>query len=247
MNVTVQLFASLAQAAGQRSVLIEDLPDATTADEISAAVFLRFPQLAELRESVIVAVNEEYVRGEFPVRACDDVALIPPVSGGSARDSKRGSADDARFTITAEVLDVQGLHDLVLAPAAGAVSLFVGVVRDNNLGRDVDYLEYEAYPPMAVKKMREIAEELHERWEITDVAMHHRTGRLEIGEASVAIAVASPHRKDGLEACHYAIDRLKQIVPVWKKEVWTDGEHWIEGSLTPQDEASPDPDSVEAG
>ena len=95
--------------------------------------------------------------------------------------------------------------------------------------------------------MREIAQELQERWEITDVAMHHRTGRLEIGEASVAIAVASPHRKDGLEACHYAIDRLKQIVPVWKKEVWTDGEHWIEGSLTPHDEASPAPDSVEAG
>lgn len=239
MNVTVQLFASLAQAAGQRSVLLEDLPDATTADEISAAVFLRFPQLAELRASVIVAVNEEYVRGEFPVRASDEVALIPPVSGGAG-------AGDERFKITADVLDVQALHELVLAPAAGAISLFVGVVRDNNLGRDVDYLEYEAYPPMAVKKMREIAQELHERWEITDVAMHHRTGRLEIGEASVAIAVASPHRKDGLEACHYAIDRLKQIIPVWKKEVWTDGEHWIEGSLTPRDEASPAPNSVEA-
>ena len=238
MNVTVQLFASLAQAAGQRSVLLEDLPDATTADEISAAVFLRFPQLAGLWESVIVAVNEEYVRGEFPVRGSDEVALIPPVSGGAPGHE--------RFKITADVLDIQALHALVLAPAAGAISLFVGVVRDNNLGRDVDYLEYEAYPPMAVKKMREIAQELHSRWEITDVAMHHRTGRLEIGEASVAIAVASPHRKDGLEACHYAIDRLKQIVPVWKKEVWTDGEHWTEGSLTPRDEASPAPDSVEA-
>ena len=245
MDVRVQLFASLAEAAGQRSVLIEDLPDTITVDDLSAAVFLLFPQLAELRESVIVAVNEEYVRGEFPICASDDVALIPPVSGGAPNS---GDSDaDPRFKITADVLDIQALHDLVLAPSSGAVSLFVGVVRDNNLGRDVDYLEYEAYVPMAVKKMREIALELHERWEISDVAMHHRTGRLEIGEASVAIAVSSPHRKDGIEACHHAIDRLKQIVPVWKKEVWTDGEHWIEGNLTPRDEASPAADSVEAG
>ncbi len=238
MNLTVQLFASLAQTTGQRSVLLEDLPDITTADEISAAVFQRFPQLAELRESVIVAVNEEYVRGTFPIRACDEVALIPPVSGGAPNNE--------RFKITADVLNIEALHELVRTPAAGAVSLFVGVVRENNLGRDVDYLEYEAYPPMAVKKMREIAGDLHSRWEITDVAMHHRTGRLEIGEASVVIAVASAHRKASLEACHYAIDRLKQIVPIWKKEVWTDGEHWIEGSLTPHDEAAPAPDSMKS-
>jgi molybdopterin converting factor subunit 1 len=235
MDLTVQLFASLAEAAGERNVRLCGLPDAPTVADVGEAVFRRFPQLAGLRDSVIFAVNEEYVRGEFPVRPSDQVALIPPVSGG---------ADDPHYRITADPLDIQALHDLVLAPAAGAVSLFVGVVRDNNLGRDVDYLEYEAYAPMAIKKMREIAAEVRERWTITDVALHHRTGRLEIGEASVAIAVSSPHRQDGIEACHYAIDRLKQVVPIWKKEVWTDGEHWIEGSLIPQDEARPAPDAV---
>ncbi len=228
MDVTVQLFASLAEAAGARSVLIEGLPEPATVDDLNDAVFARLPQLAELRESVIVAVNEEYVRGEFPVHSNDQIALIPPVSGG----------EDPRFQITSDALDIQGLHDLVLQPSAGAVSLFVGVVRDNNLGRQVHYLEYEAYPPMALKKMREIANEIRERWPIGDVAMHHRTGRLEIGEASVAIAVSAPHRGDGIAACQYAIDRLKQVVPIWKKEVWTDGESWIEGSLVPQEEAT---------
>lgn len=235
MTITVQLFASLAESAGARQV---DLPlegGETTAAAIRAAVMERYPALAGMRDSVIVAVNAEYVSGEFPVRPGDEVALIPPVSGG-ATDS-----DDAYFRITDAVLDVGALHDLVLRPEAGAVSVFSGVVRNNNLGRDVDYLEYEAYPAMATKMMRRIADEVRERWEVCAVAIHHRRGRLEIGEASVLIAVSSPHRKEGIEACHYAIDRLKAIVPVWKKEVWADGEHWIEGSLTPQDEALPPP------
>ena len=169
------------------------------------------------------AVNAEYVSADHPVSVCDEVALIPPVSGGS---------DDDLFKITRDVLDPTALHNLVRSPQAGAVSLFMGVVRDNNLGRDVDYLEYDAYPAMATKVMRQIAAEIRERWDVLDIAMYHRIGRLEIGEASVAVAVASAHRGEGIEACHYGIDRLKAIVPIWKKEVWADGEEWIEGSLT---------------
>ena len=184
----------------------------------------RFPQLDAMRDSIMFAVNAEYVSADHPVQACDEVALIPPVSGGS---------DDDLFQITRDVLDPTALHNLVLSPQAGAVSLFVGVVRDNNLGRDVDYLEYDAYPAMATKVMRQIAGEIRERWQVLDIAMHHRIGRLEIGEASVAVAVASAHRAEGIEACRYGIDRLKAIVPIWKKEVWADGEEWIEGSLTP--------------
>ncbi len=184
----------------------------------------RFPQLDGMRDSIMFAVNAEYVPADHPVSACDEVALIPPVSGGS---------DDVFFKITGDVLDPTELHNLVLSPQAGAVSLFVGVVRDNNLGRDVDYLEYDAYPAMATNVMRQIASEIRERWDVLDIAMHHRVGRLEIGEASVAVAVASAHRGEGIEACHYGIDRLKAIVPIWKKEVWADGEEWIEGSLTP--------------
>ncbi len=123
------------------------------------------------------------------------------------------------------------LNDLlakVAAPRAGAISTFLGVVRDNSLGRKVLYLLYEAYPPMAIKEMQKIEEELRRRWTLEKIAITHRIGRLEVGEASVAIAVSSPHRREGIEACHYAIDRLKQTVPVWKKEYWEGGEVWIE-------------------
>jgi molybdopterin synthase catalytic subunit len=224
MRLTVQLFANLAETCGARQVELDGLPQPLTASLVMDAFVDRFPQLDGMRDSIMFAVNAEYVPADHPVMPCDEVALIPPVSGGSA---------DAFFKITRDVLDPTELHDLVLSPQAGAVSLFVGVVRDNNLGRDVNYLEYDAYPAMATRVMRQIAAEIRERWDVLDIAMHHRIGRLEIGEASVAVAVASAHRTEGIEACHYGIDRLKAIVPIWKKEVWTDGEEWIEGSLTP--------------
>ena len=224
MRLTVQLFANLAETCGARQIELCDLPQPLTAALVMDAFVDRFPQLDGMRDSIMFAVNAEYVPADHPVSACDEVALIPPVSGGS---------DDDFFKITDAVLDPTALHDLVLSPRAGAVSLFVGVVRDNNLGRDVDFLEYDAYPAMATKVMRQIAAEIRDRWDVLDIAMHHRIGRLEIGEASVAVAVASAHRGEGIEACHYGIDRLKAIVPIWKKEVWADGEEWIEGSLTP--------------
>jgi molybdopterin synthase catalytic subunit len=123
------------------------------------------------------------------------------------------------------------LNDLlarVAAPGAGAIATFLGVVRDNSLGRKVRYLLYEAYPPMAIKEMALIEDTVRGKWKIEKIAITHRIGRLEIGEASVAIAVSSPHRREAIEACHHAIDRLKQTVPVWKKEYWEGGEVWIE-------------------
>ena len=112
---------------------------------------------------------------------------------------------------------------------SGAVALFLGVVRDNSHGRRVLYLEYDAYPEMAERKLREVAEEARARWPITDVAIAHRTGRLEIGETSLLVAVASPHRHDAFAACHHIVNRIKEVVPIWKKEVWEGGEAWIEG------------------
>ncbi len=134
------------------------------------------------------------------------------------------------FRITTEPLDALALMQAVGSDAAGAIALFAGVVRDENLGRRVEYLEYDAYPPMAEKKMAEIADEVRAKWPVTGIAMAHRTGRLQVGEASVIIAVSSPHRADAIEACHYAIDRLKETVPVWKKEVFEGGEEWLEGT-----------------
>jgi molybdopterin synthase catalytic subunit len=132
------------------------------------------------------------------------------------------------FKITSDEIELGDVIRAVETGDAGAIVHFLGVVRNNTEGREVSYLEYEAYPPMAEKKMAEIAQEIHEKWGLDRVAMIHRVGRLEIGEVSVAVAVASPHRKDAFEACHYAMNRLKQIVPIWKREVWVDGEEeWV--------------------
>ncbi|HKI97338.1 MAG TPA: molybdenum cofactor biosynthesis protein MoaE [bacterium] len=132
--------------------------------------------------------------------------------------------------IVTEPIDMGALVARVASPGAGGISAFLGVVRDNSLGRKVLYLLYEAYPPMALKEMERLEAEVRERWEIEAIAITHRVGRLEIGEASVGIAVSSPHRREAIEACHYAIDRLKQTVPVWKKEYWEGGEVWIENA-----------------
>jgi molybdopterin synthase catalytic subunit len=144
------------------------------------------------------------------------------------------------FEITSEPLDPAPLVAAVRRDESGAVALFYGVVRNENMGRGVLYLEYDAYPEMALKKMREVADEVRAKFPITDIGITHRTGRLEIGETSLLVAVSSGHRKEAFEACHYAVDRIKQIVPVWKKEVWEDGEEWIEGHVpdVPQPEGS---------
>ncbi len=130
--------------------------------------------------------------------------------------------------VVSEPIDVNAVIARVASSKAGAITTFHGVVRDNSLGRKVRYLEYEAYPPMAIAEMERIEAEVRQRWTVERFAITHRVGRLEIGEASVVIAVASPHRREAIEACHFAIDRLKQTVPVWKKEFWEGGEIWIE-------------------
>ena len=226
MEIRVRLFASLAEAVGRRELTLCGLAEPATAGAVGEALFERFPQAAEMRESVMYAVNAEYVQADFPVTSRDSVALIPPVSGGAAGD------EGGLFRIVEEAISADALHALVLRPEAGAVAVFLGVVRDNNLGREVDYLEYDAYPEMAERVMGRIGEEIRARWDVAEVAMLHRVGRLEIGEASVGVAVSSAHRAEATDACRYGIDRLKAVVPIWKKEVWSDGEEWIEGSLT---------------
>ena len=138
------------------------------------------------------------------------------------------------FEVTAGPLDPERLVDHVRQDEAGAVALFYGVVRNNNLGRRVLYLEYDAYPEMAANVMREIADDAMSRYSITDVAIQHRTGRLEIGETSLLVAVSAPHRREAFEACHALVDRFKEVVPIWKKEVWEGGEEWIEGEAVTQ-------------
>ena len=131
------------------------------------------------------------------------------------------------FDITDRPLFLEPLVNAVSRSSSGAIATFLGVVREQTRGRQVLYLEYEAYREMAIPKMREIADEIRQKWQVDEIAMVHRIGHLEIGEASVAIAVSAPHRHQALAACAYAIDRLKETVPIWKKEVWTDGEEWV--------------------
>jgi molybdopterin synthase catalytic subunit len=135
------------------------------------------------------------------------------------------------FSVSAAPIDAAAVAASIAADSDGAVALFVGLVRDNNAGRRVQWLEYEAYAPLAVKTFERIADEAADRWPEARLAIHHRTGRLAIGEASVAIAAASPHRSDAFAVCRYAIERVKQIVPIWKHEHFEGGEVWIEGAI----------------
>ena len=161
-------------------------------------------------------MNREYVEGTRVLAEGDEVALIPPVSGGVDL-----------YEITEAPLSLDALVKAVGQNTSGAVASFLGIVREFARGRQVQYLEYDAYPEMATAAMRQIGDEIRTRWPVDTIAIVHRIGRLTIGEASVAIAISSAHRHEALEACAYAIERLKEIVPIWKKEVWTDGAEWI--------------------
>ena len=168
-------------------------------------------------ESLVVAVNREYRDHQYELHDGDEIALIPPVSGGAGL-----------IEVTREPLDPEAITARVRKPSNGAVLTFLGTTRAQTGDRRVLYLEYEAYEPMALDKMCEIEAEIRDRWDVEDVAIAHRLGRLEIEDISLVVAVASPHRKDAFEACHYSVDRLKEIVPIWKKEHFEGGEVWIE-------------------
>jgi molybdopterin converting factor subunit 1 len=225
VRVSVRLFAGLHDLVGRREVELELVEGATIAD-LREQLVGQYPAVAPLMSTLVCAVNEEYVPNDHRLGPGDQVALIPPVSGGSAPG---GGEEEGRFQVTREPLDPQRLVNLVRRDESGAVALFYGVVRNHSQGRRVLYLEYDAYPSMALKKMRQVAEEARSRWEITDMAISHRIGRLEVGETSLLVAVSAAHRREAFEACHYAVDRIKEMVPVWKKEVWEGGESWVEG------------------
>ncbi|MBO8162869.1 MAG: molybdopterin converting factor subunit 1 [Brevibacillus sp.] len=231
MQVNVILFAALAERAGQRQITVS-LPDGATVERLLAAIATEHPQLAELLTSCFVAVNQEYAAPERRIEPGDEVAVLPPVSGGEEQPEHL-QEETERFRITDQPLSADTLVKLVTNPHAGAVLTFVGTVREFTQGQRTVSLRYEAYAPMAVAKMKQIAEEVKERWPEAEVAMHHRIGDLQIEEIAVVIAVAAPHRHESFEAGRYAIERLKQIVPIWKKEKWEDGSEWKGHQLGP--------------
>jgi molybdopterin synthase catalytic subunit len=183
------------------------------------ALVARYPGLRTLPPPSGFAINDEYVTGNRPLRGAAEVALIPPVSGGDA--------GAVTVELTGGPISTDRVLRAVADPRAGAVVLFLGVVRDNARGRRVDHLVYEAYETLARREMAKIAAAVAERWPVTRIAIVHRTGRLGVGEPSVAVAVSAPHRGDAFDAGRYTIDTLKQTVPIWKKEVWEGGAAWI--------------------
>jgi len=218
MKVNVRLFARYREAAGRDRVEV-DLPEGGTVESAWEAVASRFPALSPYRPFTLFALDDDYVGPDHRLRPGDEVCLFPPVSGGSDADL---------IAVTAEPLSERAVAEAVADPGAGAVAIFSGVAREQTGGRRVKFLEYEAHAHMAAAKMREIAAGLRSRWPgVRKVAMVHRIGRLEIGESSVLIAVSSPHRAEAFEACRFAIDTLKETVPVWKKEYFEDGEMWV--------------------
>ena len=226
MIVKVKLFAMLKESLGDEVEL--QVPEPATVSSLMRRFVEEYPQFKHAAASLNVAVDHTYSPGDQPIAEGQEVAIIPPVSGGGGEGG--GEKSGALHEMADEPIDLNTLVAKVASPRAGGIATFLGVVRDNSLGRKVLYLYYEAYPPMAVKEMARVETAVRERWEIEAIAITHRTGRLEIGEASVAIAVSSPHRKESIEACHFAIDRLKQTVPAWKKEYWEGGEIWIENA-----------------
>ncbi|MCI0709067.1 MAG: molybdopterin converting factor subunit 1 [Chloroflexi bacterium] len=230
MKLTVQLFATLKDFAGSDQVSIE-LPDNATIADVRDAVSSHNERLAQALPSAIAAVNHEYVHNDHPVTASDEIAFFPPVSGGSSYPEITILAD--------QPIDLNDLTQKIVTPDVGAIALFSGYVRGVTHGADSDiqtsFLEYEAYAPMAEAKMQQVINEIREKWPLVlGVAVVQRIGHLNVGEPTVLIACASGHRDQGcFEAARYGIDRLKEIVPVWKKEVSPDGEAWVEGSYMP--------------
>lgn len=208
VQVTVRLFAGLRERAGEARRALE-LPEGATVADVWAPL-----ELGDEPQGLLYAVNKTYADGATPLSDGDEVALIPPVSGGD-------------FRLSEEPLSLDAVVREVQRDEAGAIATFTGTTRNRSRGRDVHHLDYEAYEGMAEATMRELADELRRRYEILEVAIHHRTGRVEIGEPSVMIAVSAPHRADALAACKDAIDTLKETVPLWKKEVYEGGEEWI--------------------
>jgi len=205
VTVRVRLFAGLRERAGwaQREI------DAATVADVWRAL-----ELGDEPEGLLYAVNKEYATPDRALVDGDEVALIPPVSGGA-------------FLLSDEPLSLDRVVEEVRDDQAGAIATFTGTTRVQSRGRTVTHLDYDAYEGMAERVMAEIAEGLQARYELIAVAIHHRVGRVDIGEPSVVIAVSAPHRQDALAACKDAIDELKERVPLWKKEVYAGGEEWI--------------------
>ena len=227
MRVNVRLFASYREAAGVGHLPL-DMPPGSTVKDVIAEIARRHPLITEGRK-VVIAKNRDYVTPEEPLADGDEVALIPPVSGGEHRTVRRAAGSTIPLIRISETrLSVDDAIAAATDARWGGVVVFLGTVRDASRGKRVTHLEYEAYAEMAEAKMREIANALERRHAPCRVVMHHRIGDLAIGEIAVVVVAGAPHRDAAFKAAREAIDELKTVVPIWKKEYAEDGAVWIE-------------------
>lgn len=235
MELSVKLFATLKDRAGRESVSIA-LPEPATVQDMLNAIGEQHPALAPALPTALVAVNKDFAFPDTAVTASDEIALFPPVSGGA-----ESFPHAVYFALTPEPLDIDAIHEHISGPDVGAIVSFTGHVRGRTdrqgLPDETLYLEYEAYSGMAEAKMAQIAREIWRQWpKVKGVAIVQRIGRLDVGDVTTFVACAGGHRDEGVfEAARYGIDRLKEIVPVWKKEVGPDQSVWVEGSYRPSE------------
>ncbi|NOU92295.1 molybdopterin converting factor [Paenibacillus sp. LMG 31456] len=217
MKLHIYVFAGLAERMGGPLIEFEwEQSTPLTSLLLKEQLIARYPLAADMLHHSFVAVNQSYAEDDNPIQPEDEVAIIPPVSGGQPQLAE----------ITRDAISVEAVQAKVLHPNHGAALSFIGTTREWTHGKRTLLLDYEAYEPMALKTMNQIIREIQQRWEGALCAITHRLGRVDIGEISVVIAVSAPHRDAAYEASRHAIERLKQIVPIWKKEIWEDGSEW---------------------
>jgi molybdopterin synthase catalytic subunit len=230
MQIRVLFFGVLKELVGRSSETIE-LPEGAKVEAVLRHYSQQTPRLEAMLPALALSVNQEYSSADWALQPGDEVALLPPVSGGAP---KSGPAQ-GEVRIVREPIAAQAVIDALKMPEDGAAVIFDGVVRNHTRGRRTLYLDYEGYEAMALKKMEGLAEEARSRFGVRQVALVHRLGRLEIGETSVLIVVASAHRAPAFEACRWIIDTLKKTVPIWKKEYFEDGAVWADGEPFPEE------------
>lgn len=228
MQVRVLFFGSLREMLGRSSDVIS-LPDGASLSELLDRYASEKPELHKFLPSIALSVNREYATTDVRLGDQDEVALLPPVSGGSGPNCQ----------IVRNKIDTAGFVEMLKRPEDGAVVVFEGIVRNHSRDRRTLYLEYEAYQEMALKQMEELVASAYEKYAIDQARIVHRLGRMEIGETSVLIVVTSAHRAAAFDACRFLIDTLKKTVPIWKKEFFVDGAVWADGEPFPEEVRNP--------
>jgi molybdopterin synthase catalytic subunit len=233
MRVRVLFFGMLKDLAGKASDSI-DLADGALVSDLLQHYESALPHLHDMLPSLALAVNQQYASADMKLHSGDEIALLPPVSGGSGESAGKMPAGRRRYgSLTRDPIETQKVLASMKRPEDGAAVVFEGVVRNQTRGRKTLYLDYEAYEEMALQQLEGLAEQALRQFQIRDVAIVHRLGRLEIGETSVLIVVASAHRAAAFDACRWLIDTLKRTVPIWKKEHFEDGAVWADGEPFP--------------